>query len=76
MTQRGSIKSKGKRKGGTRMLPVLQSDAAGIYVGAEELFVAVPPDRAAEPVRSFGTLTRDLYGDDSLARAMIANYSS
>jgi transposase len=43
------------------MLPVLQSDAAGIDVGAEEVFVAVPPDRAAEPVRSFGTFTRDLY---------------
>jgi transposase len=36
-------------------------DAAGIDVGAEELFVAVPPDRAAEPVRSFETFTRDLH---------------
>ena len=43
------------------MLPVLHPDAAGIDVGAEEVFVAVSPDRAAESVRSFGTFTRDLY---------------
>jgi transposase len=54
-------KTKGKGKGGARMLPVLHADAAGIDVGAEEVFVAVPPDRAAEPVRSFETFTRDLY---------------
>src|SRR5689334_746641 len=50
-------KSKGKRSG--RMLPVLHPDAAGIDIGAEEIFVAVPPDRAAEPVQSFGTFTCD-----------------
>jgi len=27
---------------------------------AEEIFVAVPPDRASEPVRSFGSFTADL----------------
>jgi len=43
------------------MLPVLHPDAAGIDIGAEEVFVAVPPDRTAEPVRSFETFTRDLY---------------
>lgn len=46
-------KSEGKRSG--RMLPVLHPDAAGIDIGAEEIFVAVPPDQAAEPVQSFGT---------------------
>lgn len=56
-----SKKTKAKDKGGARMLPVLHPDAAGIDVGAEEVFVAVPPDRAAEPVRSFETFTRDLY---------------
>ena len=54
-------KTKGKSKGGARMLPVLHPDAAGIDVGAEEVFVAVPPDCATEPVRSFETFTRDLY---------------
>lgn len=41
-------------------LPVLEPDAAGIDIGATEVFVAVPPDRDAEPVRSFKTFTEDL----------------
>lgn len=36
-------------------------DAAGIDVGAEELVVAVPPDRCAKPVRTFPTFTADLH---------------
>jgi transposase len=54
-------KSKSKGKGTGRMLPVLHPDAAGIDIGAEEIFVAVPAERALEPVRSFGTFTRDLH---------------
>jgi transposase len=61
VTESKKTKGKGKGKGGARMLPVLHPDAAGIDVGAEEMFVAVPHDRAAEPVRSFQTFTRDLY---------------
>ena len=56
-----SNKRKDKGTAGGRMLPVLHPDAAGIDVGAEEVFVAVSPDRAAEPVRSFDTFTRDLH---------------
>jgi transposase len=41
-------------------LPVLEHDAAGIDVGASEVFVAVPADRDPEPVRSFETFTVDL----------------
>jgi transposase len=41
-------------------LPVLHPDAAGIDVGASELFVAVAADRDPHPVRSFPTFTRDL----------------
>lgn len=59
MAQSNQTRHKGK--GGIRMLPVLHPDAAGIDVGAKELFVAVPPDRAAESVRSFETFTRDLH---------------
>lgn len=40
--------------------PVLEANAAGIDIGAREIFVAVPPDRDAHPVRSFGTFTEDL----------------
>jgi len=32
------------------MLPVMHADAAGIDIGAEEIFVAVPADRAADSV--------------------------
>ncbi len=41
-------------------LPILHQDAAGIGVGASELFVAVSADRDPQPVRSFPTFTRDL----------------
>ncbi len=54
-------KSVQKSKGGSRMLPVMHPDAAGVDIGAEEIFVAVPADRAADSVRSFGTFTRDLH---------------
>lgn len=36
-------------------------NAAGIDVGAREMYVAVPPDRSETPVRSFGTYTADLH---------------
>ena len=55
-------KRKDKNKdGGSAKLPVMRPDAAGIDIGATEIFVAVPPDRALENVRSFPTFTQDLY---------------
>ena len=39
---------------------VLEPDAAGIDIGAEEIYVAVPPDRDEESTRKFNTFTRDL----------------
>src|SRR5216683_2347514 len=54
-------RSKSKAKGRGQMLPVLHPDAAGVDIGAEEIFVAVPAERDVEPVRSFGTFTRDLH---------------
>jgi transposase len=39
---------------------VTNPDAAGIDVGADEHWVAVPADRDAEPVRRFGACTADL----------------
>jgi transposase len=41
-------------------LPVLSPDAAGIDIGATEIYVAVPADRDAEPIRRFATFTQDL----------------
>ena len=36
-------------------------DAAGLDIGAEEIWACVPPERAAQPVRRFGTFTPDLH---------------
>jgi transposase len=47
----------GKQK---RRAVVLEPDAAGIDIGAEEIYVAVPPDRDEESTRNFSTFTRDL----------------
>jgi len=44
----------------TAALPILQPDAAGIDVGATEVYVAVPGDRDPHPVRAFRTFTADL----------------
>ena len=54
-------KHKKDSKGNNAMLPVMRPDAGGIDIGATEIFVAVPADRAAENVRSFPTFTQDLY---------------
>ena len=54
-------KQGGKRKTGSATMPVMRPDAAGIDIGATEIFVAVPADRATENVRSFPTFTQDLY---------------
>jgi transposase len=44
----------------TASLPVLNGDAAGIDIGATELYAAVPHDRADETVRRFDMFTSDL----------------
>src|ERR1700734_671432 len=41
-------------------LTIIHSNAGGIDVGNESHFVAVPPDRDANPVREFGCWTADL----------------
>ena len=50
-----------KKARSTRGLRVIHPDAAGIDIGATSHYVAVPPDRSEEPVRSFGTHTADLH---------------
>jgi transposase len=40
--------------------PVLEPHAAGIDIGAREMFVAVPAGREENPVRVFATFTEDL----------------
>jgi len=40
--------------------PILEPHAAGIDIGAREIFVAVPPERDEHPVRVFDCFTEDL----------------
>lgn len=47
-------------KGKKVALPILNPDAAGIDIGATEIYVAVPADRNPEPIRMFATFTQDL----------------
>jgi transposase len=42
-------------------LPTVHPNAAGLDIGSEEIWVAVPADRDAHPVQKFGTYTPDLY---------------
>jgi transposase len=50
-----------KKRSRQNQLPTLQPNAAGIDIGAEEIFVAVPADRDRESVRRFRTFTPDLH---------------
>jgi transposase len=45
----------------TSMLHCLQPNAAGVDVGATQIYVAVPADRDPQPVRCFPTFTGDLH---------------
>jgi transposase len=49
-----------KKRNKVGSLPVIEPNAAGIDIGATQVFVAVPPDRDPEPVRCFPTFTVDL----------------
>jgi len=42
-------------------LQQLNLNAAGLDIGAEEIYACVPADRDERPVRVFATFTADLY---------------
>ena len=52
--------TKGKKAKHPSLLKRINRHAAGIDCGSETHFVAVPPERDEEPVRSFKTFTSDL----------------
>jgi transposase len=52
---------KGKKAKHPSLLKRINRHAAGIDCGSETHFVAVPPERDEEPVRSFKTFTNDLH---------------
>jgi transposase len=56
----GTQKRLGRKQVDWNVLEVMHPDAAGIDVGGSEHWVAIPPDRDAEPVRSFGCVTAEL----------------
>jgi transposase len=49
-----------KRKHNRKLLRVCHPDAAGIDIGSDQHWVAVPADRDEQVVRQFGTFTSDL----------------
>ena len=49
--------------------PVLEPNAAGVDIGAREIFVAVPPSRDENPVQVFSTFTEDL---EKMARWLVS----
>jgi len=55
--------AKKRRKQTTRgkMLHTIQPNAAGIDIGATEIYIAVAQDGESQPVRHFGTFTEDLH---------------
>jgi transposase len=53
--------SRKRRKREKQMLERINLNAAGIDIGANQHWVAVPADRDAEPVQHFGSHTGDLY---------------
>ncbi len=65
--QSGKMNRKEKRELKRRInaedtaLEVVHPNAAGIDIGNESHFVAIPPDRDANPVREFGSWTADLH---------------
>ena len=53
-------KPKNLRLGGVSSAHAIDPNAAGIDIGATEIYIAVPVDRDPHPVRRFSTFTEDL----------------
>lgn len=60
MSNKKGRKPTGFRRRKRVRVHVINPNAAGINVGSEVHYVAVPPDRDTEPVRSFKCFTADL----------------
>jgi transposase len=56
-----SRKRKSNPKTGASLLSCLNLNAAGVDIGATEIYIAVPGDRDPQPVRCFSTFTEDLH---------------
>jgi hypothetical protein len=58
-TQQRKRTGKAERRESVSLFERIQPDAAGVDCGQKSHFVAVPPERAPEPVREFRTFTAD-----------------
>jgi transposase len=56
-----SRKRQGKQRTGAPLLCCLNPNAAGVDIGATEIYIAVPADRDPQAVRCFVTFTEDLH---------------
>jgi transposase len=52
--------SKRQRSKRVEFMPIVYPNAAGLDVGAREIYTCIPPERAEENVKVFGTFTTDL----------------
>ena len=55
------MRSRRSRRQRSDRRSLVNPHAAGLDIGGDEIWACVPEDRDAEPVRSFGTYTPDLY---------------
>src|SRR5438552_126998 len=54
-------RKKAKKSSSGRGLEMIHPDAAGLDIGASEIYVCVPDDRDEQPIRHFATFTADLH---------------
>lgn len=59
-SQRTRRRGRRRSKPQPQQRPLVEPNAAGIDVGARQMYVAVPEDRDPEPVRIFSSFTEDL----------------
>jgi transposase len=59
--KRGDGKRRRRKREAIENRPILEPNAAGIDIGAREVYVAVAPERDEQPVRIFDTFTADLH---------------
>jgi len=56
-----SRKRRSSKKTSAPVLHSLNPNAAGVDIGATEVYIAIPADRDPQPVRHFSTFTEDLH---------------
>jgi transposase len=61
MSRKRKSNQKSNPKTAASLLSCLNLNAAGIDIGATEIYIAVPGDRDPQPVRCFPTFTEDLH---------------